>query len=849
MTWDDLSMAQKAKYIQLGVSNGITDLSVIRDVFDKHISDPDYIESLAQDLSGQGITPLVNDVNKRSNADFVKRLQDPYRQTIPDWENPNTHVATHKMSYDRYRDSDTLETVYPKVQNINGQLIDFTDPRNGYGEWDALEKAVERGDTLMMTPEQAEVFSKYYKREYPTFNRYDDGSKMKTPRNHGPETYYAPAVSTSTRGVIDSSNPPKKLSDVPNIYDPETDAWLTNWLTQRKGILQKNIKQTPESELFWPYVYESGKLDAEQVAKKENKENVDNILKAELSSSRLATEVPWEIPLMMGEDNEHTLGARFGLNNNRTQHVSYNYTNPNFTNKKSARVHERAHALMASPQESAIQQIMNLSKNRSTFEPLSDYIAQPTEVYSRLMQFRYENDLKPDQVIDQKYLDNNRESIKKHWLDIFDDETLLKLFNDVAQNEVPVDNDFAPNYTSLGGNLRRRFDNGGDKNVLSTIWDWFSNATLGAMIADNPAVATASGWRYNKDGKVVQDKQDDPGVTQLRENLADLSMLAYGADVEPLVTGAWTLGKAAAKAAAHPVQTGRAIVGLGEKAADLGKYGYEWLQDFWKVGKHQGVQRALNTQKLSRELNNSLNGRLLYEGEVFPNNTIQLESWPVSSEKGGKHVFNQRTSKLTDAERAGIPKGERHQPANPPLQNFGELEYTDKGIIAPQLGTPLGSGSEALVFDAGENVYKVVNTPWINMAESSVAPEFTVDDIGWFVKNFINKRNQHPIFEPMKFEGVISNHGRLSPVVSQRKLRPVMSGEEAMSVENQLQEALQRYGYTEAAGSRAGYRGFRNNIGTISDLDFVNLGYTPDGQLRAFDILAYKKGGKLKHIK
>ncbi len=34
--WNDLSMADRAKYIQLGISNGITDLSTIRDTYNKY---------------------------------------------------------------------------------------------------------------------------------------------------------------------------------------------------------------------------------------------------------------------------------------------------------------------------------------------------------------------------------------------------------------------------------------------------------------------------------------------------------------------------------------------------------------------------------------------------------------------------------------------------------------------------------------------------------------------------------------------------------------------------------------------------------------------------------------------
>ena len=34
--WNDLSMKDRARYIQMGISNGITDLSVIRDTYNRY---------------------------------------------------------------------------------------------------------------------------------------------------------------------------------------------------------------------------------------------------------------------------------------------------------------------------------------------------------------------------------------------------------------------------------------------------------------------------------------------------------------------------------------------------------------------------------------------------------------------------------------------------------------------------------------------------------------------------------------------------------------------------------------------------------------------------------------------
>ena len=113
--------------------------------------------------SGGGpLSSLVKDINKRSNADFVQRLLDPNRDYIQDWESNN--IATHKLGW---ATDDKGAIVFPNVQRINGKLYDFTDPKNKRGQWDALDSAIQRGDTLRMSPSQAKEFTENYKKYYP----------------------------------------------------------------------------------------------------------------------------------------------------------------------------------------------------------------------------------------------------------------------------------------------------------------------------------------------------------------------------------------------------------------------------------------------------------------------------------------------------------------------------------------------------------------------------------------------------------------------------------------------------------------------------------------------------------
>lgn len=124
---------------------------------------------------GGPLDSIVEAVNKRSKADFMLRLKDPYRQYIKDWETGG--IATHKLGY---AENDNGAIVYPNVQRINNELIDFTDPKYNMSTWDALDSAIKKGDTIRMTPKQAELFTKTYKSYYPKGNTFTFGGDLLT---------------------------------------------------------------------------------------------------------------------------------------------------------------------------------------------------------------------------------------------------------------------------------------------------------------------------------------------------------------------------------------------------------------------------------------------------------------------------------------------------------------------------------------------------------------------------------------------------------------------------------------------------------------------------------------------
>lgn len=122
---------------------------------DSKINILDLVSSVSENNLNKHKENLVDRVN-RSGANFVGRLQDSNRRTIPDWENPD-NITSHKLGYVT---DDQGAIVYPEVSaGFNGQLTDFTDPkviRNYGGQNPGLDVAISNRDTVRMTPGNAE---------------------------------------------------------------------------------------------------------------------------------------------------------------------------------------------------------------------------------------------------------------------------------------------------------------------------------------------------------------------------------------------------------------------------------------------------------------------------------------------------------------------------------------------------------------------------------------------------------------------------------------------------------------------------------------------------------------------
>ncbi len=125
---------------------------------------------------------LIQQVNQ-SGANFVKRLLDPNRKSIPDWETKGAKIATHKLGW---AEDDYGAYVFPEVQEIDGQLIDFSRPPYAPGIADYM--AHKNNNIIRVSPEEADWFTRNYKQYYPSFKK--GGNIHIKKKNRGKFTEY-----------------------------------------------------------------------------------------------------------------------------------------------------------------------------------------------------------------------------------------------------------------------------------------------------------------------------------------------------------------------------------------------------------------------------------------------------------------------------------------------------------------------------------------------------------------------------------------------------------------------------------------------------------------------------------
>lgn len=111
-------------------------------------------------------------------------------------------------------------------------------------------------------------------------------------------------------------------------------------------------------------------------------------------------------------------------------HSSY-VNQEEFAKDPTVRTHENAHASRATEQEQVISDILGSSSS-------STYLRRPTEVYSRLMQFRQANNLDPNIIYDKdSFRELRKTATDYNLINTFKEDEVIDLLNNVAMRNDP----------------------------------------------------------------------------------------------------------------------------------------------------------------------------------------------------------------------------------------------------------------------------------------------------------------------------------------------------------------------------------------------------------------------------
>ena len=133
-------------------------------------------ETIVEEPIIEEFKDTLKDFYSRTDIPFIARILDPNRATIQDWQNPD-RVATHRLSYGE--DVDGKVFIFPEIQLINGELHDFTDPKNQHEKFDGQKSAIDNNNVYYVDNEEtAEYITKNYKKYIPSFEKYAKGGAI-----------------------------------------------------------------------------------------------------------------------------------------------------------------------------------------------------------------------------------------------------------------------------------------------------------------------------------------------------------------------------------------------------------------------------------------------------------------------------------------------------------------------------------------------------------------------------------------------------------------------------------------------------------------------------------------------
>ena len=451
----------------------------------------------------------VIDTMNASNAEFMRRLRNNDRRAI---HNQDGSYSTHVLG-----SADNM--VFPAIQDVNGELKDY----RGLPWQRTLDNAIQNKDYIKFPTEgDARYFGEHYKKYFPNFFN-NSGDYQHTFKDGG--------NTSSNKG---RRNPPK--NNGPKTNNREQDkpqiSWMKNWLSSRKDILRKNAEATT-----WGYTKYSPKRNKGDVRESgwrgvyyENPWNPITYLKGYTPTENRVNKIIYS----QIENADDTPKQEVGYGSSNSYNMRGIYVEPNYWNNTGnyiafagqkvnpeTKVHEFTHASHPEQQEQYIDKIIFKGRTPNVVPGKKQSSRDNAkELYGALQEFRYKNNLKPEQIIDQKYIDSHRELFKGNYLENIPDGYKIKLFNDVAQNNSltqPIEIDsMQPLLLKDGGSIHNfaHADGGPLDTTLTDEIDAYPSEVIDNQYASGGHMST---YRIPKHRKVVETIKMTNGSILTRE--------------------------------------------------------------------------------------------------------------------------------------------------------------------------------------------------------------------------------------------------------------------------------------------------------------------------------------------
>lgn len=444
--WNKLSMKEKAALIKVAVSNGLTDLDLIKNKYNE--------------FAEGGST-------KSSDEEYYSYMEKLATKKAKDWgEDPNitlTHMLNsndynYRVFYDNNKEkalamlnadpeahfTDIGKTVYhPTFSNesiYSGKKSDYNPRGTVGGSWNDLE----------YVPSKSQLENK-------DFNY----NKTKKYLTNTPE-YIDSRYNKFAEGGDTNNNRPE---DQPQI------TWIENWLNNRKDILAKNISMTKHGNSVPVYTpinntgdVRNSRFDMDYnstiynplyflLGENPRIKQAEKIISREMQNIR-------NVPVTnVGDEYHPTSGVLGAYVEPSIWDNSGNYIAYLGTPTDDVKIHEFTHASQPKPQEYYIEDIIFKNKDIPNSVPGKTKAKKSKEIYGALQQVRYKSGLLPNTIIDKKWLQENKKYIKNTYLEKISENDLLRLFNEVAQNsdnQLEIFNnplEINNNFLALGGPL------------------------------------------------------------------------------------------------------------------------------------------------------------------------------------------------------------------------------------------------------------------------------------------------------------------------------------------------------------------------------------------------------------